>query len=628
MQERFTAEGQFEPIPVYNDKERATASRCAAQSFPHRWETWGIIAVECTKERLDKAPLLSSKEPMSYTEFGAQDVLAMAGDSCPECQVRLLANLIHSTPDFVAVRGMDGVLVYMNPAGKRMLGLPIDAPLDHLSTRELCPAWVYERTRAEWLPTVLENGTTSGEAALLAPDGTEIPVSFTMVIQRDREGNPAFLSTIARDISAQRAAEIALARRAREQAALYEFTDRLQRAETLQEVYESAIVSILSALECDRASILMFDDAGVMKFVGDHGLSDVYKRAVEGHSPWTRDTRDPDPVSLDDIESSDLDDDLKTVIRLEGIRSLVFVPLVEDGKLIGKFMVYFDAPHTYGTEEINLAQAIGRQLSFAVERRRLDQERRRAEAQLRRMALELEEKVRTRTEDLEGFAYHIAHDMRQHIRGVNANAQMIAQDAKHLLPEDARQDLERLVLAARRMGKLTDDILTNARIGVRELSSEVVDLSSIAERIAQDLVQRSHCNENTRFSIQPDLKAKGDPAMLGLLLENLLDNACKYSSSVANPEVKFGRDEISFFVGDNGIGFAPEFSQKIFNAFERLDTRYEGTGIGLANVKRIIERHGGSVWAQSAPNEGATIRFTLGSGVDPAQEVRSLVAAL
>lgn len=548
-------------------------------------------------------------------------------DSCVECNTQLLANLVDSTPDFVTVRSMDDQLVYMNPAGRVTQGIPLDAEIGGYSTMQLNPEWVCERTQKEWLPRVLAEGSVSGEAAILSRDGTEIPVSFIMVLQKDGDGNPAFISTLARDISAQTKAERDLSRRAREQAALYEFTDLLQRSETLEQVYESALASILSALQCDRASILMFDPLGVMKFVGDKGLSEVYKRAVEGHSPWTRDTPEPTPICIEDVETAELGEDLKTVVRMEGIRALAFVPLVEDSKLIGKFMIYYDRIHSFSGEEMQLATAIARQLSFAVERRRLDQERLKAEEQLRRLAADLEEQVRVRTADLEGFAYSIAHDMRQHIRGVSVNAEMIARDAEEVLNEQARQDLARLVKAAHRMGRLTDDILTHARIGVRDLSRVPIDVTDLAERIAQGLVQRCSCRENTKFDIQPGVTAEGDPAMIELVLENLFDNACKFSANVAQPHIEMGRDERSFYVRDNGIGFEPKYAEKIFEAFERLELGYEGTGVGLANVKRIIERHGGRVWAESAPQKGATIRFTLGQANKPV-EPRSLAAAL
>src|ERR1700741_4384739 len=127
-----------------------------------------------------------------------------------------------------------------------------------------------------------------------------------------------------------------------EQAALYAFTERLQHAHSLQDVYEPALDAIIRALRCERASILLFDDAGVMRFVAWRGLSDAYRRAVDGHSPWTADTRDPRPACLADIDAAELPGSLAQAVRAQGIAALAFIPLTGDGRLLGKFMAYFD----------------------------------------------------------------------------------------------------------------------------------------------------------------------------------------------------------------------------------------------------------------------------------------------
>jgi two-component sensor histidine kinase len=157
--------------------------------------------------------------------------------------------------------------------------------------------------------------------------------------------------------------------------ALYEFTDKLYRVESLEEIYESALDTILSALHCTRASILLFDRTNTTRFVAWRGLSDEYRNAVEGHSPWTIEERDPEPICVDDIARAEMSDALKAKIRKEGIRALAFVPLVANGRLIGKFMTYYEAPHDFSADEIDLALTIGRHLGFSVERIRAEAER-------------------------------------------------------------------------------------------------------------------------------------------------------------------------------------------------------------------------------------------------------------
>ena len=167
------------------------------------------------------------------------------------------------------------------------------------------------------------------------------------------------------------------------QAVLYQFTDRLHRAASLADVYDAALDSIVSGLRCQRASILLFDEADVMRFVGWRGLPDRYRNAVEGHSPWKRTETDPRPVCISDIDVADVADSLKDVVKREGISALTFIPLVVNGKLIGKFMSYYDAPHVFTNEELSLAITIARHVGLGVHRLHAETQQCEHEARLR-----------------------------------------------------------------------------------------------------------------------------------------------------------------------------------------------------------------------------------------------------
>ena len=164
-----------------------------------------------------------------------------------------------------------------------------------------------------------------------------------------------------------------------EQAALYRFTDQLFRAQSAEDIYAAALDAIVRALGCDRASILLFDEFGIMKFVAWRGLSEEYRRAVEGHSPWSRDTKDPLPISIGDIDAAELDATLKATVKSARIAALAFIPLVVQGQLIGKFMTYYPAPHVFSDGEMGLAVTIARQLGFGLERMGAEEQRRQAE---------------------------------------------------------------------------------------------------------------------------------------------------------------------------------------------------------------------------------------------------------
>jgi PAS domain S-box-containing protein len=162
----------------------------------------------------------------------------------------------------------------------------------------------------------------------------------------------------------------ATARRAEEQGALFEFTDRLQHAGSASELHELAIDALIRAMHCQRAAILMFDGTKMMRFVASRGLSDTYRQAVDGHSPWRAESSDAEPICINDIETAVLPESLKEAVRSEGIGALTFIPLKEADALIGKFMAYHDAPHVFVDSEINAGLTIARQLVFALERQR------------------------------------------------------------------------------------------------------------------------------------------------------------------------------------------------------------------------------------------------------------------
>ncbi|MEW6325844.1 MAG: PAS domain-containing protein, partial [Nitrospirota bacterium] len=167
------------------------------------------------------------------------------------------------------------------------------------------------------------------------------------------------------------------------QAALYQFVTRLCRAESLTEVYDAALDAMLNALRCDRASILLCDHAGVMRFVAWRGLSDGYRRAVEGHSPWTPEDADPQPVCMAEVSGADIEDSLKAVVRGEGLAALAFIPLMINGRLRGKFMTYYNAPHVFTSEEITISLAIAQQLALSIARKRTEESLRESEERLR-----------------------------------------------------------------------------------------------------------------------------------------------------------------------------------------------------------------------------------------------------
>jgi PAS domain S-box-containing protein len=218
------------------------------------------------------------------------------------------------------------------------------------------------------------------EARFLTKSGEERTGMITSSVV-EINSRPYLLHSFS-DLTERKRGERALAEGARQQWALYELVDHLHRARSVDDVYNAALDAILSALRCDGGAILLFDDAGMMRFAGWRGLSDGCRNAVEGHPPWKPDERCPEKICINDVDVAEIDDSLKAVIKSEGIGALAFVSLVSRGKLMGKLMTYFNAPHAFSDDELRLSLTIARQLAFGIDRQRDEELLRQNAAQL------------------------------------------------------------------------------------------------------------------------------------------------------------------------------------------------------------------------------------------------------
>ncbi len=249
-------------------------------------------------------------------------------------------------------------------------------------------------------------------------------------------------------------------------------------------------------------------------------------------------------------------------------------------------------------------------------RSELDAAEARAARTLAETRAALVEELERKNKELEAFSYSVSHDLRAPLRSIDGFSQAVLEDYSPQLDARGQDYLRRVRSAAQRMGELIDALLELSRVGRAQLSRDDVDLSGLASSVAAEL-QRAHPEHHVELAIQPELRVSGDRRLLRGLLENLLGNAWKFTVGVAKPRVEVGLEARAegraYFVKDNGAGFNMDYASKLFQPFQRLhsDKEFAGTGIGLATVYRIVERHGGRVWAQGAPGQGATIYFTL-----------------
>lgn len=229
------------------------------------------------------------------------------------------------------------------------------------------------------------------------------------------------------------------------------------------------------------------------------------------------------------------------------------------------------------------------------------------------------DELRAVNEELQAFSYSVSHDLRAPLRSIDGFSKILLDKYAERLDEAGRRYVQKVRSSSQRMGQLIDDLLHLSRLTRKELHREMVDLTSLAQAVAEELHQQEP-DRDVRFRVEDGIVARGDRQLLRVVLDNLLGNAWKFTRDQASPEIAFGAategGRTVYYVSDNGVGFDMAYADQLFSPFQRLhsDREFEGTGIGLATVARVIRRHGGRIWAESVEGEGTTIHFTLEGG--------------
>jgi signal transduction histidine kinase len=390
---------------------------------------------------------------------------------------------------------------------------------------------------------------------------------------------------------AERVQLLAAERRARsELALLYRLSDAANRAETLEQVYEAALDGIASALGVERASILLFDSDGVMRFKAWRGLSAEYRAAVEGHSPWRPDEkRQPAPVLVDDVRGQASLAEFLPVFERERVRALGFFPLFSRRRLKGKFMVYYPRPHAFSDDERRLAGAVADQIAFAISRTLATRERDR-------------------------FLGIVGHDLRNPLSAVAMSAAALARAG---LDEPHERLVSRIVTSTRRMDELIAELLDFAR--AREATSFPIqrrpaDLAEVARHVVEEL-RAAHPDITLTLRVEARADGEWDTDRMAQVLSNLAANAIHHGAGGA-VDVSIGAegDAVVLRVHNDGVPIAAGELPTIFDPFRRGNSTAadnEHLGLGLFISREVVRAHGGSIDVSSSAADGTIFTVRL-----------------
>lgn len=405
-------------------------------------------------------------------------------------------------------------------------------------------------------------------------------------------------------------------------------TDLSQRSEAVRRIVEAAA----NTLDVDRVGLWFYDESRTAIVV-----EDLYLKAEDRHESGARLTAGEYPryfAALADsrgIAAEDAARDPRTsefsksYLEPHQVHSMLDVPVRSEGAVVGVLChECVGERRAWSEADREFAASLADLVGIVVEASR----RRRTEEELRELAASLERRVAERTEelqesnralvraiaDLEAFCYSVSHDLRAPLRVINGYASLLQGSALAASDADAGESAARIRENTNRMSQLLDGLLGFFRLGRRPMEPTRVDMNVLLRDARRTLHAESTSIEFTADALEP---VDGDPALLTDVLVNLLSNAFKFSARRTSPRVHVGcevvGDEIVYQVRDNGVGFRVDHAARLFEPFQRLHAAdgYDGTGVGLAIVRRIVERHGGRVWAEASPSAGATFYFAM-----------------
>jgi PAS domain S-box-containing protein len=451
-------------------------------------------------------------------------------------------------------------------------------------------------------------------------DGSELwgLVSASPILGRD--GGTIGSVGMVTDITTRKRTEDRLRRSAERLAVLHDMDQAILAARSPAEIGRVALGRMRRMVTCQRCSVILFDfGRGVAEMLAGYADGMPLKTA-----PLPLATFSPAEVLrhgstryLEDLATLEARPSMLQDLFEEGMRSVLSVPLLVDGEAIGEVNLASTTPQGFDPEHREIAQEIATPLAIAIQQARLREELGRQTAELERRMAERGAALRAATAELETLLYSVAHDVRDPLRHICGFTQLLLEDAGPASDPAVRHYAERIGEAAQRMTSLVDDLVTLSRVGRQDLMRRPVDFGFLVEDLAGRL-QAETPGREIEWRVDPLPELDCDASLARTALEELLSNAVKFTRgrepAVIQVRAVEADGQAGVAVQDNGVGFSMAHAGKLFGVFQRLhgQEEFEGNGAGLALVQRIAHKHGGRVWAEGEPGQGATFYITFG----------------
>jgi signal transduction histidine kinase len=398
---------------------------------------------------------------------------------------------------------------------------------------------------------------------------------------------------------------------------LHDIDRDIAMARSLRAIVDTVLKHIRRLIPCWRANVILYepDTDEIVVLASEANGETAVQPGMRFPAPagWANRMLTEHYNIVEDTHT--LPEPISPVVRLaiaNGTRSFISTSLLAEGNLIGALALGRRTPAAFAAEDIEIASDVANQLAIAIHQARLKE-------QIERYAAELEEKVAQRTAELrdinaelETFAYSVSHDLKAPLRGIDGYGRLLLQDYADKLDEDGRTFLYTIRSATQQMNQLIDDLLTYSRLERRAMTTGSLNPRLLVEMLIAERADELNARQVTPSVDIPCGTVTAEAEGLVEALRNLLENALKFTRDVPAPRIEIGGRETDktciLWVRDNGIGFDMQYHDRIFEIFQRLHRAedYPGTGIGLAIVRKVMQRMGGRVWAESTPGQGAT----------------------